>query len=162
MVNASADDLDTMVDDQSTVLPEKSHEIPVQTPQPQPAVPTPRPQTSDPRPWTQTPETQPHIGLECLVLLTPQIPHPAAPTLREAEASRNTSAVDVEQELLSESGCGDCLPDGALPNVPLPDVPLPHTCPDSSAGEEWTTPCGAEMMCVRVRVGFLSCELPLP
>jgi len=57
--------------------------------------------------------------------VTPQIPRPAAPTLREAEAAGNTSDVDVEQQLPGESAGGDSLPDVPLPDVPLPDVPLP-------------------------------------
>jgi hypothetical protein len=61
-----------------------------------------------------------------LGLVTPQKPRPAAPTLGEAEAARNTSDVDVEQQLLGESAGGDSLPDLPLPDVPLPDVPLPH------------------------------------
>ena len=84
--------------------------------------------------------------------MTPQKPHPAAPTLREAEAAGNTSDhVDVEQQLLGESEGGDSLPDVPLPDVPLPDVPLPdvplpdvslsdvrfpEACPDDSVGEE--------------------------
>ena len=57
--------------------------------------------------------------------MTPQKPRPAAPTLREAEAARNTSDVDVEQQLLGESAGGDSLPDVPHPDVPLPDIPLP-------------------------------------
>jgi len=63
------------------------------------------------------------------------------PTLREAEAARNTSDVDVDQQLLIESAGGDSLPDVFLPDVPLPDIPvpdvtLPEACPDGSVGEE--------------------------
>jgi hypothetical protein len=47
------------------------------------------------------------------------------PTLGEAEAARNTSDVDVEQQLLGESAGDDGLPDVPLPYVSLPDVPLP-------------------------------------
>jgi hypothetical protein len=61
-----------------------------------------------------------------LGLMTPQIPRPVAQTLREAEAAGNTSDVDVEQQLLSNSAAGDVLPDCPLPNVRLPDVPLPN------------------------------------
>ena len=61
--------------------------------------------------------------------MTAQKPLPVAPTLTEAEAARNTSDIDVEQQLLSESAGVDSLPhvpllDVPLPNVPLSDVPL--------------------------------------
>jgi hypothetical protein len=82
--------------------------------------------------------------------------HPAAPTRREAEATGNTSDVDVEQQLLGESAGGDSLPDVplpdvprpdvprpdvpladvSLPDVPVPDVPLPEARPNGSLGEE--------------------------
>jgi hypothetical protein len=106
-------------------------------------------------------ETHKLSGLEFLGLVTTQTPRPAAPTLREAEAARNTSDVDVEQQLLRESAAGDShpdvpipdvplpdvplpdvplpdvpLPDVPLPDVPLPDVPLPEARPDGSAAEE--------------------------
>jgi hypothetical protein len=88
--------------------------------------------------------------------VTPHKHRPAAPTLRQAEAARNTSDVDVEQQLIGESAGGDGLPDGPLqdvplpdvplpdvhlpdvplPDVPLPDVPLPEARPDGSVGEE--------------------------
>ena len=88
--------------------------------------------------------------------MTPQNAYPAAPTLREAEAAGNTSDVDVEQQLLSESAGGDSIPEVPLPDVPLPDVPipdfplpndplpnvplpdilLPEARPDGSVGEE--------------------------
>jgi len=64
-------------------------------------------------------------------LLMPQKPRPAVPTLREAEAARNASDVDVDQQLLGESAGGDSLPD-----VPHPDAPLPEARPDGSVGEE--------------------------
>jgi len=78
-------------------------------------------------------------------------PRPAVPTLREARAAGNTLDVDVDQQLRSESACGDSLPDVPFPNVPLPnvplpdvplpdvplpDVPLPGARPDGSVGEE--------------------------
>jgi hypothetical protein len=108
--------------------------------------------------------------------VTPQEPRPAAPTQQDAEAAGNTSDVDVEQQLLGESGGGNGLPDGPLPDVllpdvplpnvplpdvPLPDVPLPKARPDGLLGEECTSPWVAEEACVWVRVGFLSCEFPL-
>jgi len=116
------------------------------TPRPQPPAPAPRPQTPEPPPRPRTPETHTLSGLECLGLLTPQKPRPAAPTLQEAEAAGNTSDVDVEQQLFGESVGGDGLPDGPLPDVPvpdvplpdipLPDVPLPAARPVGSVGEE--------------------------
>jgi hypothetical protein len=76
----------------------------------------------------------------------PQKPRPAVPTQREGEAARNTSDVDVDQQLLIESAGGDSLPDIPLPDVSLPDIPLldvtlpdvhlPEACPDGSVGEE--------------------------
>jgi len=126
------------------------------TPRPQPPAPAPRPQTPDPPPQTRTPEPHTLSGLEFLGLLMPQHPRPAALTLGEAEAAGNTSDVDVEHPLLSESAGGDGLPDSpppavplpdvpptdvslpnvTLPDVPLADVPLPEARPDGSVGEE--------------------------
>jgi hypothetical protein len=73
-------------------------------------------------------------------------PDPVVPTLREAEAARNTSGVDVEQQLLGETASGDSLPYVPLadvplpyvphPDVPLPDIPPPEARPDGSVGEE--------------------------
>ena len=141
MVNPSADNADTMVDDQPTMLPEQGQEMREHTPRPQPLAPAPRPQTPKPRPRPRTPETHTLSGLEFLGLVTPQKPHPAAPTLREAEAAGNTLDVDVDQQLLGESAGGDRLPDVPRPDVPLPDVPLPdvpppEARPDGSEGEE--------------------------
>ena len=61
--------------------------------------------------------------------------------MRESEAAGNTSAVNVDLQLLSKSAGGDSLPDITLPNVPLPAVPLPDVTlpgasPNSSVGEE--------------------------
>jgi len=126
MVNTLADDVDTMVDDQPIVLPEQCQEMREHTPRPQPPAPAQRPQTPDPRPRPRTPETHPLSGLENLGLVTPQKPHPAVPTQREAEAAGNTSDVDVDQQLLIDSAGGDS----------LPDVPLPEASPHGSVGEE--------------------------
>jgi len=166
MVNSSAHDVDTMVDNERTVLPEQGQEMREHTPRPQPPASAPRPQTPEPPPQPRTPETHTLSALEFLGLVTPQKPHPATPTLLEAEAAGNTSDIDVEQQPLAESAGGDGLPDGhlpdvplpdvplydvplpnvplpnvplpnvPLPNVPLPDVPLPEALPDSSVGEE--------------------------
>ena len=58
--------------------------------------------------------------------MTPQKPRQVVPTSREAEASGNTSDVDVNQQLLIELAGVESLSDVPLPNVPLPDVPLPN------------------------------------
>jgi hypothetical protein len=131
MVNTSADDVDTMVDDQPIVLPEQCQEIHEHTPRPQPLASAPWSQTPDPRPRPRTPETHPLSGLEHSGLVTPQKPHTAVPTQREAEPAGNTLDVDVDQQLLIESPGVDSRPD-----VPLPDVPLPEACLDGSVGEE--------------------------
>jgi len=126
MVNISADDVDTMVDDKPIVLPEQGEEMREHTPRPQPP---------EPHPLPPTPETHPLSGLEHLGLVTPRKPRPVVPTLREAEAARNTSDVDVDvyvdQQLQIESAGGDSLPNVAVPNVPLPEPRL-----DGSVGEE--------------------------
>ena len=150
MVNTSADDVDTMVDDQPIVLPEQVEEMREHTTRPQPPVPArlpqppepaPRPQTPEPRRRPRTLETHPVGGLEFLGLVTPQKPRLAVPTQREAEAARNTSEVDVDQQLHGESAGGDTLPNVLLPNVPLPNVPLPNVPlpqarPDGLLGEK--------------------------
>jgi len=126
IINTSADDVATMVDDQPIVLPEQVQELREHTTQPQRPAPAPRPQTPEPRPLPRTPETHPLSGLEHLGLVTPQKPRLAVPTLREAEAAGNTSAVDVDQQLVIESAGGDSLPGVPLPDVSLPDIPLPN------------------------------------
>ena len=108
----------------------------MQEPQQQLPAPAPRPQTHDPRPRPRTPLTHPLSGLEHLGLARPQEPRPAVPTLREAEAAGNTSDVDVDQQLLTESAAGDSHPDVPLPDVPLSNVPLSQACPDGSVDVE--------------------------
>jgi hypothetical protein len=59
-----------------------------------------------------------------------QKPLPPVQILQEGEAAGNTSDVDVDQQLLSESVGRVSLPDvpcpnGSHPNVRLPDVPFP-------------------------------------
>ena len=130
MVNTSADNVDTMVDYQPIVLPEQGQEMRKHTSWPQAPGPAPQQQTPEPRPWPHTPDTNPLVGRECLGHVIQQQSRPAVPTLREAEAVGNTSDMDVDQQLLSESAGGDSLsnvplPNITLPNVPLPDVPLP-------------------------------------
>jgi len=65
-----------------------------------------------------------------------QNPRPAVPTVREAEIARNTSDVEVYEQLLGESVGGESLPDVTLPNVTLPDVHLLEVDPDGLVGEE--------------------------
>ena len=96
MVNTTADDADTMGDDQPTELPEQCPEMGDHTPRPQPLMPAPQPQTPLPLPRPRTPETHTLSGLEHLALVTPRKPRQVAPTLREAEAARNPSDVNVE------------------------------------------------------------------
>jgi len=156
------------------------------TPWPQPAAPAPQPPIPEPPPRPRTQETHTLSEWEILGLVTLQKPRPAAPTRWEAEAARNTSDVNVEQQLLGESAGGDSLPDFPLPDVPLPDVPLPdvplldvplpdvplpdvplpdvprpEARPDGSVGEEWSSSHVVEEACDWVRVVFLSCEFPL-
>jgi len=57
--------------------------------------------------------------------MTPPISCLAVPTLQEAEAARNTSNVDLDQQRLDKVSGGDSLPD-----VPLPEGPHPEACPD--------------------------------
>jgi len=130
MVNTLADNVDTMVDNQLIILPEQGQEMLQHTPWPQPPAHAPQQQTLQPRPWTGTPETHPLSGLEDLGLEMPQKPRPAVPSLREAEAARNTLVVDVHQKLL-----GDLAGGHSLPNVTLPDLALPEALPDGSVGE---------------------------
>jgi len=156
MVNTLADNVDTMVNDQPIVLPEQGQKMREHTPRPQPPAPASRPLTLERRPRPRTPETHPLTGLEDLGLLTSQKPQPVVPKLQEAEAARNTSDVDVNQQLLIESAGGDSLSDVPLADVPLPDVAfpdvaLPEVRPDGSVGKEWTSPRVAEEVMV---VGF--------
>ena len=117
------------------MLPVQGQEMPEYTPGPQPPAPAPWPQTPEPHPRPRTPETHPLRGLEYLGLVTPLKPCSAVPTLQQVEAARNTSDVDVDQQLLIESAGGDSLPDVRLPDVPLPDVPLSEARLDGSVGE---------------------------
>jgi len=142
-----------MVDDQPIVLPEQGQEMRVHTPWPQPPAPATQPQTPEPHPRPWAPETHPRSGLQHLGLLTAQKPHLAAPNLREAGPAGNTSDVDVDQQLLSESaGCN------SLPDVPLPDAPRHNASPEGLVGNEWTSlPFAAEVMVVVFSLGSDSC-----
>jgi hypothetical protein len=125
MVNTSADNVDSMVDDQPIMLSEQGQEMGEQTPQPQQPAAAPQPQPPEPRPRPSIAETHRLCGLEHLLLGTLQKARPAVPTLRQAEAARNTSDVDVDQQLLDNSAGGN-----SLPNVPLSDAPLDWVHPD--------------------------------
>jgi len=57
-------------------------------------------------------------------LVTPQKPHPAVPTHREAEAAGVTSNVDVDLQLLGDLAVGDSPPDATLPDSYLPEARL--------------------------------------
>jgi len=163
MVNALANDVGTMVEDQPMVLPDQGQEMCEHTQWPQLLGPAPYPQTAEPRRWPQTTETHTLGGRECSRLVTPQKPHPVRPTQRGAEAARNTSVVDMDQQLLSESTGGSSLPDVPLPNVALPEVPLPQVRPDGSVGQEWTSPrLTEEAMVVGSGLGSGSCLVCFP
>jgi len=101
MVNTLADDVDTMVEDQPIVLPEQTQDKREYTPRPQPLWHAPLPQTLEPRPLPWTPEMCPLSRLVFFIAGTLHKPSPVVPTLREAEAARNTSDVDVDQQQLS-------------------------------------------------------------
>jgi len=124
MVNISADDADTMVDYQRIVLPEQGQQMRKHTPRPQPPAPAPRLKSLEPCSGLRTPETHPLGGPEFQGLVTPQTPRPAAPTLRDAEAAGNSSVVDVDHQLFSDSAGGDSLPDVPLTNVPISEARL--------------------------------------
>ena len=85
------------------------------------------------------------------------------PTFWLAEVGGNASDVDVDQQLLLESGGRNSLPDVALPAVPLgdtphPNVPLPEAHPDGSVREEWTSlQVAEEAMVIEFGLGSGSC-----
>jgi hypothetical protein len=128
MVNKTADDVDTMVDDQPIVLPEQGQEMCKHILWTQHPAHAPQPQTPEPRPRPRTLETLPICKLEHLGLVIPQNPRPAVPTLREAQATGNTSNVNRDQQLLIKSAGGHSLSAVPLPDVPVPDVPLSDVC----------------------------------
>jgi len=120
-----------MVDNQLIMLSVQGQEMCGHTPRPQSAAPTPCMETLQPRPRPRTAETHPLSGRDILGLVPQQRHRPAVPTVREAEAARNTSHVDVDKELVGELAGGDSLPD-----VPLPDVHLLNAGSDGSVGKE--------------------------
>jgi len=62
----------------------------------------------------------------------PQKPGPAVPTQREAEATRITSDVAADKQLLGESAGGDSLSGVPLPDVPLHEIPVRKARPDGA------------------------------
>jgi len=125
---------------------------------PQPLLPAPRTQTLEPRSPPQMSETHPLGWQEDLGCVTPQIPRPVVPSLREAEATGNCSDVDVDQQLLGKLAGGSSLPDVSFPDDSLPDVPLPVAHLDGSVGKKWTSPLVAEKaMVITLGLGLGSC-----
>jgi hypothetical protein len=60
---------------------------------------------------------------------------------QDTEAAKNTSNVDVDQQVLGKSAGGEGLPyiplpDTPLPNILLPNVPLPEARRDCLVGKE--------------------------
>jgi hypothetical protein len=104
IVFSLADDVDTMVDNQPIVLPGYGQEMREHTSRPQLLACATQLQTPAPRPQPRNLDTVPLSGLEHLGHVRPQKPRPAVPTLHEAEATGDTSDVDVDQQLLIESG----------------------------------------------------------
>jgi hypothetical protein len=101
-VNISADGVDTAAEDLAMVLwrPEQRREVRQETPD---SLASPRPQTP------------PDLGLnrlERLGLVTPQKPRPEVPAHRMDRSPGATgSDLDVDQQLLGESGSGSKLPE---------------------------------------------------
>jgi len=73
----------------------------------------------------------------------PLKPRPAVPTVRGAAAARNTSDVDVDQQLRSDKAGNN-----SHPGVPFPDIPLPEARPGCSVGVGWTSQYVAEELMV--------------
>jgi len=167
MVNTSADNVDTMVEDQPIGLPQQGKERHKHTPWLQPLAPAPRAQTLEPHPQLRTPETHPPSGQGHMGLVRPHKPRPAVPTLRDAEVTRKSLDVDMDQQLLGESAGGDSVLYVPVPDDPLPNASLPEVRLDGSMGEEWASPRVAEQAVVVVfRLGsgcclvrFLGCNL---
>ena len=134
-VNISGENVSTMEDNQRYLLPQQWPEMRERTPPPQPLAPAPRPRTVEPRPLPRPPETHPLSGMQHMRLVTPSKPRLVVPKLHEAETTQNTSEVDEDQQLLSESAGGDCLPDGPLLDVPLPNIVLPGSALDGSVDD---------------------------
>jgi hypothetical protein len=74
--------------------------------------------------------------LEVLGLVTVQKSRPALPSLREAQAARNSTDVDVKQHLLDGSAGGNSVSNVPLLDIPLPDVHLPEVLLDDPVGKE--------------------------
>jgi hypothetical protein len=66
--------------------------------------------------------------------------------------------VDVDQQLVRKSACGDRLADVRFTNVPLPDAYLTEGSPDGSVGEVPTSSCAAgEEIVIVFGLGSCSC-----
>jgi hypothetical protein len=73
--------------------------------------------------------------------MTPQKPRPAVPALGQADAARNTSDVDVDQQKVGDLAGANSLPDVPLPKVTLynfllPNDPVPELRLVGLVGEE--------------------------
>jgi hypothetical protein len=84
---------------------------------------------------TNTRDSSPHWAVGFAAYDTTKSPS-AVSSLREAEAAGNTSAVDVNQQLVSESPGGNSHPDDPHPEVLLPNVTPPEMRPDVTVGAE--------------------------
>jgi hypothetical protein len=90
----------------------------------------------------------------------PHNTHPVVPTVHAAQFPRNTSVVDVTQDLLRESSGGDSLPDVAPPHIPHSEARLPEVHQDDSGGEESTSHCiEEEAIVVVLWFGSGSCHV---
>jgi hypothetical protein len=81
-------------------------------------------------------EAYPLSRLEDLGLVTSQNPRLVVPQLGEAEDNRNTSDVDVDQQLLGEFTRGHNFPNVPPPEIPLSDVSRAEVRSDGSIVEE--------------------------
>ena len=124
MVNSAAIHIYTVTDDQPIMVAEQGQEMHTHTPWPQPPASAPRLQTPKPLTQPQSPETDHLSGLQVLWLVMLQKPHPAIPTLHEAEVAGNTTDDDPGHQLLSESAGGNSLLTVLLSNVTLHEVYL--------------------------------------
>jgi len=96
-----------MVGDQPIVLPEQGEESYKHIPQPRPLAPAQQPQTLDPHPQPQAQVTHLFSRPEFSMVVIALNAHPAAPTMRAAEAAGNKSSVDVDLVLLGELAGGE-------------------------------------------------------
>ena len=99
MVNSSADDANTIVDDEQTMLPEQGQEKCDHIRQLQLPAHTLRLKTPEPPTRPPTPQTHTLSGRVFLEVMTPYTYHPAAQSLREAEAAGNSLDFNVQQQI---------------------------------------------------------------